>query len=215
MALFRLPLLFNKNISFYKLMGSGKNGGFTVKPDLQQWAIMVTLKEEVYFPGNYNYIRTAYGAFIIQWWRFFNTKHWTIVMEAIEGHGKWDGKEAFGTLPRISDYNGRLAVLTRATIRMSKAGDFWKNVDAVAREMAATPGFKYSIGIGEVPWIKQATFSIWQDKESMKQFAYTMQHHRQVVGRTRQEKWYSEDMFVRFKIVDAFGDLPAALSELI
>ncbi|MEO5944942.1 MAG: spheroidene monooxygenase, partial [Ferruginibacter sp.] len=40
MAIFRLPLWLNKNISFYKLMGSGKNGTFDKTPDLQQWAIL-------------------------------------------------------------------------------------------------------------------------------------------------------------------------------
>ena len=41
----------------------------------------------------------------------------------------------------------------------------------------------------------------------MKQFAYRMHSHQQVIKKTRQEKWYSEDMFVRFAIVSTSGSL--------
>jgi heme-degrading monooxygenase HmoA len=51
-----------------------------------------------------------------------------------------------------------------------------------------------------MPYFKQATFSIWESKAAMKAFAYGSQHHKDVVAKTRKEDWYSEDMFVRFKI---------------
>jgi hypothetical protein len=113
----------------------------------------------------------------------------------------------FGTLPRNTDHTGITAVLTRATIRLKRLKNFWQNVDAVAAQMQTAPGFIYSVGIGEVPWIKQATFSIWQSKDNMKQFAYQMQQHKDVIRKTRQEQWYSEEMFIRFKVVAAYGTL--------
>jgi hypothetical protein len=210
MAIFRLPLYFNKSLAFYKLMGSGKNGRFDIVPDLQQWALLVSIENANSKVWN----TTVYGSFINRWWKFFKVKEWSVLLQPIEGHGKWDGKEAFGSLPRTSEATGPIAVLTRATIRMSKAKHFWKNVDAVAREMTAAPGFVYSIGIGETPWLKQATFSVWQSKEHMKQFAYSRQHHKLVIQRTRKEDWYSEDMFVRFKIMATAGNLPAQLKVL-
>ena len=82
--------------------------------------------------------------------------------------------------------------------RFSKLKAFWSSVDQVAQQMQLAPGFVNSFGIGEVPFIKQATFSIWQDKSGMKAFAYQMQQHRTVIQRTHKENWYSEDMFVRF-----------------
>ena len=80
-------------------------------------------------------------------------------------------------------------------------------MDGVASQMNSAPGFITSVGIGEVPWIKQATFSIWESKEQMKQFAYKMQEHAEVIRKTRKENWYSEDMFVRFKILASYGSL--------
>ena len=73
--------------------------------------------------------------------------------------------------------------------------------------MAGAKGFICSLGIGEMPWIKQATFSIWQSKADMKDFAYQLKDHAEVIRLTRQEKWYSEDMFVRFTIIGSAGTI--------
>ncbi len=216
MALFRLPLMFNKKISFWKLMGTGKNGSFDKTPDLSQWAILVidqiepasqpTPWVDPLHPEEENhYLKKRYGKFIAAWWRFFNCESWTILLEPIEGHGLWDGKQPFGPVPMKSDYEGPIAILTRATIKLSKLKDFWGNVDKVASRMASAPGFQTSFGIGEVPWIKQATFSIWSSKADMKAFAYQMQEHAAVIAKTRKEKWYSEDLFMRFRPLGSFG----------
>ena len=76
--------------------------------------------------------------------------------------------------------------------------------------MNSADGLITSIGIGELPFIKQATFSIWQSKEKMKHFAYQMHQHTEVIKKTRDEKWYSEDMFVRFKPLKVTGSIKGA-----
>jgi heme-degrading monooxygenase HmoA len=73
--------------------------------------------------------------------------------------------------------------------------------------MTGAKGFITSIGIGEMPYIKQATFSVWESKEAMKQFAYQMAQHTAVIKKTKKENWYSEDMFVRFRPVKTFGSI--------
>ena len=208
MAFFRLPLFFNKKVTFYKLLGCGKNGTFDKVPDLQQWAILLVTNKENKgdLLPDFNY-KSWYGSFITKWWSSFGCTKWTIILEPVEGYGKWDGKEVFGSLPKNSGYDGVIAVLTRATIRGNRLKDFWNNVDKVANVMASSPGFITSLGIGEVPWIKQATFSIWENKESLKKFAYKTHDHTEVIRKTRQQKWYSEDMFVRFKIIHSIGTI--------
>ena len=146
-----------------------------------------------------------YGNFIQVWWKFFRCETYTILLEPIEGHGLWDGKERFGSLPKETNYNGKIAILTRATIRIKRLKNFWKDVDAVSTKMRNANGFIFSVGIGELPWIKQATFSVWESKEKMKQFAYKIKEHTDVIRKTRKENWYSEDMFVRFKLIKSFG----------
>jgi heme-degrading monooxygenase HmoA len=73
--------------------------------------------------------------------------------------------------------------------------------------MSQAKGLKQSFGVGEVPFIKQATLSIWEDEASIKNFAYSMQQHKQVVQKTRAENWYSEDMFTRFNVLEINGSL--------
>lgn len=189
-------------------MGSGKNGTFDKHPEWQQWAILaVNNKISVDDLSTENHIKKLLGSFVNKWVSFFKCETWTVVLKAIEGHGLWDGKEVFGQLPKTSDYNGTVAVLTRATIRLSKLAAFWKNVDPVANRMTAADGFIMSLGIGELPYIKQATFSVWRDKEAMKSFAYQMKEHAEVIWKTRKENWYSEDMFVRFIPLKTFGNI--------
>lgn len=195
MAIFRLPLLFNKNISFYKLMGTGKNGTFDKIPDLLQWSILLTYEKELSF-------EEQFGKFILKWFHLFCNKQTYFILDPIESHGFWDGKKVFGELPNHSEYTGKIAVITRATIRLSKLKDFWANVSSVAEQMASAKGFLLSYGVGEIPWIKQATFSVWESKEDMFAFAYKMPQHKEVIKKTIKQKWYSEDMFTRFKVLE-------------
>ena len=195
-------------------MGSGKNGTFDKVPDWQQWAILTvqrsTFKVQSFEnPDNgLNELHQDFlGNFISKWFSFFKCETYTLVMESIESHGLWDGKKVFGGLPAKTDYEGMIAVLTRATIRINKLKYFWQNVAPVANKMNNANGFLFSVGVGEIPWIKQATFSVWHSKEDMKAFAYGMKEHAAVIQKTRKENWYSEDMFTRFKILKTQGSI--------
>ncbi len=178
-------------------MGSGRNGTFDIHPDWRQWAVLTVT--------THNSPPTT--QFLQSWWKFFHCEIWTITLAPIEGHGLWDKKACFGELPRETGYEGRIAVLTRATIRISKLVEFWRNVPGVADKTAASDGFITSLGIGEVPFIKQATFSVWESKAAMKAFAYKMQAHTGVIQKTRKRDWYSEEMFTRFQIISSSGTL--------
>lgn len=187
-------------------MGSGKNLGFSKLPDLQQWGILTVGGSGLRVEGSEGELtRQLPGKFIAGWLRLFGCELWTIILEPIEGHGSWDGKAVFGELPGYSNYEGPVAILTRATIRLNKLSSFWQHVGPVSAALANAPGLICSMGIGEIPWIKQATFSIWESKAAMKAFAYGMQTHRSVIKKTHDQHWYSEEMFVRFKIIDSKG----------
>ena len=183
-------------------MGCGKGGTFSLTPDWNQWAIMVSTPKEIPATGSLNEVlQTTFGSFIPAYWKRFNCNVTAYLLQPIEGHGTWDRKECFGTLPRNTEYEGRIAVLTRATIRITKLKAFWSKVEGASQSMLEAPGYETSIGIGEVPWIKQATFSIWTSKAAMKDYAYRTHVHKEVIGKTRTENWYSEEMFVRFRIL--------------
>lgn len=209
MALFHISFSLRSKKKFYKLLGTGLNGSFDIMPDLKQWALMTTISktEMESFDKGLN-LDSIYGSFIAGWMRFWHCEVYQIILEPREGHGTWDGNTVFGKLNenRIAA-DKPIAVLTRATIRFNKLKHFWRHVAPVSEKMNTAEGFIFSIGIGEVPWIKQATFSVWQHKEAMQQFAYRLKEHKEVIEKTRSENWYSEDMFVRFTIVSTSGTL--------
>lgn len=176
-------------------MGSGKNGTFDIHPDLNQWAILLVTENS----------SDEAPHFIYSYCKFFHCDIKEFLLQPIEGHGLWDKKKVFGDLPKSTNYDGPVAVLTRATIYLSRLKNFWQSVPAVANKMSSVTGLIISYGIGEVPWIKQATFSIWQNKNAMKEFAYSMQQHKDVIYKTRKEDWYKEEMFIRFRILAVKG----------
>jgi hypothetical protein len=202
MAIFHLPLFFNKRLKFYKLMGCGKNGTFDIHPDFNQWALMVFYKEnEMDIQSSKPDIGRILGEFITAWWRLFKVQISIFNLEPYAGHGSWDGQEFVEKRKGVDDPAGRIGVLTRATIRISKLHKFWKAVPSTAEKLGETKGLIYSIGIGEIPFIKQATFSIWETAEDMKNYAYKMRAHQEVIQKTRKEDWYAEEMFLRFKVI--------------
>ena len=196
MALFHIPLICDRRINFYKLMGTGKNGSFDIYPDWNQWVVLRVIKEEF---NNEIELPTFISSYI----NLFNTTIKTFVMKPMVSHGTWDKKHCFGFLTNKSfEFNGKIAVLTRATIRLNKAKSFWKNVPFVNEKINNAKGLIYSIGMGEIPIIKQATLSIWQDVESMNFFVYQQKEHVEVMQKTRKENWYSEEMFTRFIVLE-------------
>ena len=203
MALFHFPLFFNRKISFYKLMGCGKNGTFDIHPDFNQWALMLFYKtDKINSLSTSEVTRRLPGAFINLWWRLFCSEIKYFHLEPVAGHGSWDGRVFIDDSTTDKNYTGKLAVLTRATINLSRLRSFWSAVPVAADSFEQNPGFIYSVGIGEIPFIKQATFSIWEDEEKMRSFAYQKASHREVIKKTKDERWYSEEMFLRFRILD-------------
>ena len=201
MAIHRIPLSFFSKCKFWKLMGCGRNGTFDLQPDWQQWALMAVWDSE----DDFNKFNTS--SFISWWWKTFTTEKWTLLGIPLASHGKWDGKEPFKMIDYDKEHTGPVAVLTRATIRFSKLKRFWTHVDPIAQIMTKAKGYLTSVGIGEAPFIRQATISVWDNMENMKAFAYGSKEHAEVIKKTRKEDWYSEELFARFKIISGTGTL--------
>ena len=204
MAVLHVPLFFRRGLQFWKLLGCGKNGTFDIYPDYQQWGMMAVWDDRRDFD------KFHADSLVWKWWRLFTNEQWTMLCVPYESHGKWDGKEPFGNPTPDRGYQGAIAVLTRATIRLNKLKGFWENVPAVAASMGHAQGFITSVGIGEVPLVRQATFSVWNSLNDVKQFAYRQREHAEVIKKTHSEGWYSEELFARFVPVETFGTLKGA-----
>lgn len=211
MAIFRPILYINKKFHFYKLLGCGQKGSFQLHPDWNQYGIITVNNSEDFSSSILQSDYTAwkqwyYGKFISSWWKFLGVETWTIVLKPITSHGRWNGVELFNNISEPYK-GGQIAVLTRASIRPSKAIEFWKNIASVEQEIVNTKGLKFSVGIGEMPLLRQATFSVWTDMDSMKSFAYERLQHQTVIRKTRERNWYSEELFARFIPLQTAGSL--------
>lgn len=176
-------------------------GSFDLRPDLQQWALLGVWSSEA------DFFRFYERSFISSWWKFFGCEKWTILCRPISSHGQWDGRNPFSSPSTEYLQEEPVAVLTRATIRWRRLGNFWSHVEEVSAEMAASEGYICSFGVGEAPLYRQATFSVWRSTAHMQSFAFGKKYHLNVIKKTREENWYREELFARFKPVATFGTL--------
>ena len=176
-------------------MGTSKSGSFDMRPDFNQWAMLLTSDEIV----------MAIPSFVNAYCSFFHCDMRQFIMEPVTGHGSWDGKQLFKSFSQVNSHEAPIAVLTRATIRFSRLKNFWNNASRVAKKMNTAQGLLVSYGVGELPFIKQATFSVWENESCMIDFAYKTDEHTEVIRRTRKDDWYKEELFVRFRIISVTG----------
>lgn len=201
MAILRLPLWLNRRCNFWKLMGSGKNAQVDLAPDFKHWAILTTWNSKTEYEEFYK------KSFAMKWFRLFGVEHFTILLKPLSSHGKWSDAEPFKTEKTYHNPSDRIAVITRAAIRFGKLKEFKQNINRAAVSMKKAQGFILSAGIGENPFLDQATFSIWENEDCMKNYAYKSFDHSDIIKLTRERKWYSEELFARFAIIEAHGSL--------
>jgi hypothetical protein len=108
--------------------------------------------------------------------------------------------------PRPERTEGPVLALTRARLRPSRALTFWRAIPPVARELAAAPGLLARFGVGEAPIGWQGTVSVWRSAADLTAFAYRQPEHRAVIERTPADRWYAEELFARFAVLEVSGD---------
>ncbi|PHX92971.1 MAG: DUF3291 domain-containing protein [Flavobacteriales bacterium] len=189
-----------KGLQFYKLMGSGRDLGFSPFPDWGVYAMLGVWDDEQSAEDFFE------KASIFSQYKANSAEHWTVFMKPINTKGLWSGKNPFVQSTDIDQNNGLIAVITRATIKPSKLLAFWRYVPTSQRPIQkGCPGLIYTKGIGEAPLVQMATFSIWESLEALKNFAYNSPEHKEAIKRTHQIDWYKEEMFARFQPYKSTG----------
>ena len=201
MAILRVPLWLNKKCGFWKLMGSGKNAQVDLAPDYKHWAILTTWDNKTDCDEFYE------KSVPVKWFRFFGKEEFTILLKPLASHGLWSGIKPFKVADNLGTQDEKVVVITRAAIRFGKVREFRGNIKRAAEAMRQADGFILSAGVGENPFFDQATFSVWENLESMKNYAYKSFDHSDVIKLTRERKWYSEELFARFSIIESKGSL--------
>ncbi len=198
MAFARPKLRRAAGLRFWKLLGSGYGRGFSLRPNWSRYGLLAVWENA---EAAKKFFETSS---LIQIYRRHAAEIWTVWLLPLEAHGAWSGVNPF--LPLMTPpINGPIAILTRATIRLSRLRAFWSVVPAASHALDETTGLLASIGIGEAPFIRQATFSLWRSVDDVQAFAYRTPEHREAMRRTRAENWYREELFARFVPVASEG----------
>lgn len=196
------PPVLQKNIeglSFFKPLGTGSGNGFSIKPDFSTFGFVAVFDSEELTKNFVNSkVMKEYTSTAISYSHVF--------MHTIKSHGEWSKQNPFENSVEF-DKSKPIAVITRATIKPQLAHKFWKYVPSVSKSMNNYDDLVFSKGIGEFPLLMQATYSLWSNAEAMMKYAYENPKHAEMVKKTRELGWYSEELFARFQPFYQEGNL--------
>ena len=185
-------------VRFAKLLGTGDGRTFTVRDaDPRRWGLLATWTDRASARA---FERSATAA---RWARLAE-ETWRVELRPLAARGRWSRREPFGA-PAARRWDGPVAALTRARLAVPRTAGFWRAVPPVSLDLAARPGLRLAVGIGEAPVGLQGTFSLWESARALREFAYAGAPHRSVVERTATERWYAEELFARFAVEAAVG----------
>src|SRR4051794_15459249 len=200
MAFDRPVLRATPGLRFSRLLGTGRGRTMTLSADLRRWALFAVWEDE---PALDAFLA---GSEIAERWDALAREAWHVRLEPLRAHGAWGGANPLaGTAAAGMEADGAVAILTRPTVRATRLHRFYPAIARPAAELLRAPGVLASVGIGEWPVARQATFSLWASPEHVKDYAYGSRAHRDVVRRTRAEDWYAEELFARFRPYGATG----------
>jgi len=186
-------------LQFWKPLGTGGGNGFSLRPDFSTYGLITVFENE-------SQAEKFISSTVLDRYLRTSDSYSHIHLHNIQAHGKWSGREPF---QKTVDHDPQktVCVLTRATIKPMMALKFWKNVPYVSSEIESYEDCLFSKGVGEWPVFMQATFSVWKNTDAMKAYAYKNRGHHEMIKKTRELGWYSEELFARFHPFKQSGDL--------
>ena len=151
----REPLARAPGIRFHRLLGTGGGLGFSLLPDLSRYAMLAHWSAEQAADDFF------LGSKLMAEYRRVTAEIWTVKLLARDSRGTWSAPGPFDPRPPELPPALPTVVLTHASLRLRGLLGFWRRAPARAHELLSRPGLRLALGVGELPWLRADTFSVW------------------------------------------------------
>jgi spheroidene monooxygenase len=190
-------------LQFVKIMGSGHGGGFGLRPSSTHQGLVLRFDNE-------QSAQDFSNGPTVQAMLDHAREHWLGLLAVTSIRGQWDQqswavtpaeclRSAAAAAPTLP-----IAALTRGSIRPAKALAFWRYAPSAQADLGKAAGCLLAMGLGEAPLVRQCTFSVWNDTESMVAYAH-QGAHRQAIAAAQRHDFFSESMFARMQVLAMSG----------
>jgi hypothetical protein len=184
-------------LQFFKMLGSGHQGGFGLKPSASKqglFCVFDCLESASDFLDN---------SYLVASYREKSAEFLSVKLLPYSVKGTWAG-QGLGIAADEAPTGTPVAALTRASIKPSKARVFWSKQPASERSLLRAKGCLLASGVGEAPFFRQATFTVWESVAAMDAYARTGAH-MEAIKASMSGAFFSESMFVRFVPIELRG----------
>ena len=190
-SLYNIP-----GLQFFKVLGSGFEGGFSTKPSLHKQGLFCV------FDSEHHAKQFRAHSKLVQAYKNHSREFFAVSLNAYSTRGSWANTQL--DITAKAPVSGPIASLTRASIKPLKANAFWKKAQPAEVSINQSEGVILSAGLGEAPYLRQATFTIWEDETALNTYAQQGAHLAAIKAAYGQQ-YFSESMFTRFTPSDMEG----------
>ena len=191
-----LPLRGIAGLVFFKVMGSGYDGGFGLRPSGSRQALFCLFNSDASADA---FLKSE----VVNAYARRSSEFCTAKLHAYSCRGSWSGAQI--ALTAQEPASGPIFTLTRASIRPSRMRAFWRMQPASEVSLNQSNGCLFATGVGEAPLLRQATLSLWSSVQAMEAYARSGAHLAAIQAAYAGD-FFSESMFARFVPIFLQGD---------
>ena len=184
-------------LRFCKVLGSGQDGGFGLRPSLSRLGLFCEFDDDAN-------ARRFIGDSVVAAYRQRSREAFVGRFAAYATRGAWSGHAPAITAGLARPDSGPIAALTRASIRPAAAASFWRHAPPSQDALGTAQGCLLAAGLGEAPVLRQATFSVWDSQASMDAYARGGPHLA-AIRASYERGYFAETLFMRFVPLSMHG----------
>jgi spheroidene monooxygenase len=176
-------------LEFFKVLGSGQHGGFDLRPSFHKQGLLCVFEDQAQADD------FRENSPVLKQYQDHASEYFCVSLQTYSSKGTWAKQTMQVTHP--APKSGPIAGITRASIKFSKAPAFWSKAPPAELSLAQASGCLLAAGLGEAPYLRQATFTMWESQEAMDQYARSGAHLAAIQSAFA-GAFFSESMFTRF-----------------